>query len=217
MPNACRPHVQICAARIARLEANGVPDPGIENMVVTNALGTLTATPVYSDGEEIQEKNACGELMVNFRSPPTLVRWDIAVNFVSQDPFLSELMSNGSVLTFGADKGFASPPLGDISDERISFEVWAKRVDPDTGDLDADAPYAWYAFPFLKNLKIGERAFANANIPAPFTAEAYENANWYNGPTGDWPTSVATTRAWQWIPWDNIPTPSCGYKTISAS
>lgn len=217
MPDACRPHVQVCATRIARLEGNGVPDPGADNMVVSNALGTLTASPVYREGEEIQEPNACGELLVNFRGSPTLVRWDISFVFQSQDPFLAELLSNGTVLTFGADKGYASPPLGDISNESVSLEVWAKRVDPDTGDLDIDAPYAWYSFPKLKNLRIGERVFANANIPAPFTAEAYENPNWYNGPTGDWPTTVPTARAWQWIPWDNIPTPSCGFKTISAS
>jgi hypothetical protein len=199
---------------VALLEPDGVPSPGSSNLYVSTALTTLTLTPVYEEGDEITEKNACGEVCVNYKSPPSLKRVDIALAICTPDPFLHAILVDSSVLlTDGDRRGWAVPPIGVVTGDGVSIELWAKRIND--GDLDVDSPYAWWVLPKVKNIRIGERAFSNSALASPFVAEAYENSNWFDGPLNDWP--VASDRAVQWFPTDSMPDAECAYATLAAS
>lgn len=211
----CLPQIHGCAIRVTRLEANGVPDPGADNLIVSDALTTLTITPVYSDGDEIEQKNACGNVCINFQGDDSFKRADLELTICTHDPFLMEMLVSGSdVLTDGARRGWAAPPIGPITGNGVSIEVWAKRIDSD-GTLDVDAPYAWWVLPRVKNLRHGARSFANEAALPTFTGRAVENPNWYDGPLNDWP--AASDRAYQWIEATSIPAASCGYQTVAVS
>jgi hypothetical protein len=210
----CRPQVQACAIRVARLDTNGVPLPGANNLYVSDALVELNWTSVYVDGDEIEDKNACGIVVVNYRGRDSFKRGDVEVKLVTPDPFLSEMLSGGSVLTSGSvPKGFAAPPIGPVTGNGVSIELWAIRVDD--GDQDANYPYAHWVYPKVKNLRLGDHSHANASIQPVFTGQAVENPNWFDGPVGDWPAT--SDRAYQWLPTSTIPTPSCAYQTLAAS
>ena len=211
----CRPQVQACAIRVARLDTNGVPLPGANNLYVSDALVSMAFTPVYTDGDEIEDKNACGAVKVNYRSPDSFKRGDVTLQLTTPDPFLEEMLSGGDVLDAGGGrpKGFAAPPIGTVTGNGISIELWAKRIDD--GDLDADFPYAHWAYPKIKNLRMGDHTHENASNLPQFSGQALENANWFDGPVGDW--DAESDRVYQWLPVAGLPTPTCGYQTLAAS
>lgn len=210
----CRPQVQACAIQVTRLAANGAPLVGAENRYVSNALVTLGWTSVYTDGEEIEDRNACGDVVVNYRGRDSFKRGDVEITLASPDPFLSELLSGGDVLdVVGLPAGFAAPPIGPVTGNGIGIELWAIRVD--NGVEDGDFPYAHWLYPRIKNLRLGDHEHGNSSIQPPFTGQAYENQNWGDGPTtGSWPAT--SDRVYQWIPAATIPTPTCAYLAVSA-
>lgn len=212
MPNDCLPQVQVCAMRVARLDNNGVPLPGASNLYVSDALAELTATPVYTDGEEIEERNACGAVVVNYRGDDSFRRLDISLRLITPDPELSEMLA-GDRLVSGGRVGWAAPPLGEVTGAGVSLELYSKRIDD--GDLAIGDPYAWWVLPKVKNLRAGDLTFGNAAIPMLFSGQAVENPNWFNGPLNDWP--VASDRVIQWIPWNALPDVQCGYVELAAS
>lgn len=216
MANDCLPQVSACAIRVARLDGSGVPQPGASNLYVSDSLTKLTRTPAYEDGDEIKQKNGCGAVCLDYKSPPSYLREDATLELCSVDPELMQMLIGGAVLTSGARVGQAAPAIGVISTQAqngVSIELWAKRIR--NGVVDATNPYAWYVFPKVTNIKLTSANHENAaHLPA-FSLEMYENPNWFNGPLNDWP--AASDKTWQWLPWNSIPTPSCGYRTLAST
>lgn len=210
----CRGHVSGCISRYARLDTNGVPLPGAENLYVSDALVTMLWTPVYTDGDEIDEKNACGTSKVYYKQPDTFKRADVTLTTVLPDPRLDEFLSGGDLLSVvGRPKGFAAPPLGPITGNGISVEIWAIRVDD--GDQDPEWPYAHWVYPKIKNLRLGDHTHEAGALKPVFSGQGYENINWFDGPVGDWPGT--SDRVFQWLPTNVIPTPTCDYINLAAS
>lgn len=209
----CRAQVNACAMRISLLASNGAPLVGASNAYVTNALVTLAWSSVYTDGEEIEEKNACGATAISYRSRDTFTRGDVTITLVSPDPFASALLSGGSTLTVAARPlGFAAPPIGPVTGNGISIELWAARVLDGTDD--PDYPYAHWAYPKITNLRTGDHEHGNSAIKPVFSGQAYQNPNWGNGPINDF--LAASNRAFQWIPSATIPTPTCALIPVLA-
>lgn len=216
MANDCLPQVQACAMRVARLDTDGVPLPGASNLYVTDALVSLDVSPVYTDGDEIEEKNANGDVCVSYVSDDSFKRYDVTLSLCTPDPELVEMLTDGgTVLTSGAATGYAGPSIGTLTGDGMSIELWSKRITD--GILDVTYPYARWVYPRVKNLRLGSYQHANGAILPQITGRAYENPNWFDGPANDWP--VASDRAMQFLPvgLSDKPTPSCGYQTLSAS
>lgn len=207
------PVVQACAIRVAELDGAGVPNPGTLNLYTCDALTELQVTPVYTDGDEIEQKNACGGICINYKGDDSLKRADVAITVCTPDPYLSAMLGGGDVLTDGGIQGYAYPPIGTLTGDGISIEVWAKRIDD--GDLAADYPYMWFVLPKVKNLRHGQRTFnSGAQLPV-YSGQALENPNWFDGPLNDWP--VASDRILQYFPVDSLPTIDCLPATLAAS
>jgi len=215
MANDCAREVFSCALRVARLEPNGVPDPGDDNLYVSDALTTLTVEPVIVEGEEIEVKNACGEVCVNVKDCDRLKRLDLTLGLCYPDPELLELLAGGSVLTSGDAVGYAFPELGSAGcPNGVSVELWAKRWEGTSGSQHATFPYSWYVLPktFWQH---STRTFENGPVTVELSGFAVENENWFDGPLNDWP--VASDRVMQSIPTATIPEAACGYQPIAVS
>lgn len=213
MANDCLPQVSACAIRVVNLETDGVPLPGDDNMYVSDGLVSLAFAWEREDPAEIKAENACGTTLLSYKPPPSLKRGRVTITLVTPDPELSQMLSQGTVLTDGAAVGYASPRLGLISENAIGIELWAKRIRD--GKLDPTFPYAWWVYPWIQNLVPGDHEHANAPFSSVFTGDAYENENWFDGPDGQWP---ATSDApYQWIPTTTLPDVACGYQTLAAS
>lgn len=183
-------------------------------MYDTDSLVTLTATPVYADADEIEVRNACGIVCVSSIGDDTFKRLDIQLALCVPDPELSEMLTGGVVLTAAGAVGYGYPETGTAPGQSVSLELWAKRIDASTGDLDATFPYNRWLLPKVKNLRVGERVFENAAFSSPFAGRGFGNTTWGDGPLGDWPAGVGTNRVAQFIPVATIPTAACGYGDI---
>lgn len=215
MANTCSRHVFGCSLRVARLEADGTPDIGANNLYVSDALLTLTVTPNVEEGDEFVVKSACGELCVNVKDCDKLKRLDMTMGLCYPDPELLELLVGDSVvLTSGAAVGYAYPRLGGVGGcpNGVSVEVWAKRYDA-SGNPESVFPYEHYAYPRVY-LQHSGRTIENGPVTTELTGFAIENENWGNGPENDWP--VASDRAAQNLPTATLPTPVCGYQSITS-
>lgn len=214
MADECLPQIQACVIRVANLDPiSGVPLPGAGNLYVSNALTEMTYDTTYEDGTEIFERNACGEPCIDYRGPDLKRRIQVSLTLCTHDPYLMAMLSAGDTLTDGAAVGWGAAPVGALDARAISVELWAKRIND--GDLDPDFPYAWWAFPKIKNLREGQGTFGNAAKKPQFTGQGYENVNWFDGPLNDWPST--SDRTHQWIPTTTIPVASCGPQALAAS
>lgn len=202
----CRPQLHACAIRVSLLEADGSPDVGVANMYVSDALVALTFTPVYVDGDEVEDKNACGTVKVNYKAPDSFKRGDISIELITPDPFLSTWLSGGLLVPSagGIPAGFQAPPIGPITGNGVSVEVWTKRITD--GDL-ATTPYAHWAYPKVKNLRLSPHTHNNGPLHVTFSGQAYENLLWGDGPVGDYISD--TDRVYQWEPVATIPAATC--------
>lgn len=196
--------------RITNLQADGTPATGSEDAYVTDALVTCTPTPVYADGDELEQKNACGEVVVNFVGDDSFKRIDLAIQVATPDPYLATFLSTGSTIEgTGADAGrigFKAPPIGVVSSNGVSIELWAKRIDD--GVLDADSPYFHVVFPRVKNLRMGDWVHGNQPWLPNFSGRAYENPNFYDGGFND--VGYTADRVMSYFPTATLPTASCG-------
>lgn len=203
----CLPQMQVCAIRVCELDDDGTTKIGTDTAYVSDAVVSLGITPVVKDGTNISESDGCGVQFIDVNSDPALTRYDVDIDVWSTDPhFLNIVLPGGDILTGGSGEvGFAYPGLGTLVG-KFSLEFWQKIIENNT--QDANFPWAHWALPLLKNIKLGKRDIVgNAVSHTVLTAEAYENDNWFNGPANDW--AVASDKAVQWIPKATLPTATC--------
>lgn len=211
----CAGQLQACRIRICQLDTDGSPLAGADSSVVSDDLVKLTITPNYKAATEISESNACDEVKVNYLGPPSKVRDDIDIDFVTPNPFLhAVLLSQGELLSLsGGGYGFAAPPIGPIESNGVSIEVWTKRIID--GVLSVVHPYAHWALPKVLNIQQGARELSNTAQHTLLTAQAYESDLWFDGPGDDF--DATSDRTWQWIPADTLPDVTCGFVTVAGS
>ena len=217
----CLPQVQACIIRVAKLNPDGTPLVGTDAGYISDALVSVAFEPEYQDGAEITQDNACGDRVIDYKAPD-IFRWgNITLQLATPDPYLSAFLSGGQVITGTAGDvdriGWQAPPLGTLEENPISMELWAKRPDKATGSLDAGSPYARWAYPLVKNLRLGSWTHENGPILPEFTGQAFENPAWADGPWGDW--AWASDRVVQWFPVTeaSLPDATCAPVAITAT
>lgn len=216
VPEARVPQVNVIRTRVALLDLNGSPHVGANSSYVSDALSTATLSPQYEAGDEIKEKNANGVVLLDYQADPSMLRADLSMEFITTDPILMQILqSQGKSLAGAFGIGWAYPPIGAQAGQ-LSIEFWALRING--GVVDSTYPYAHWALPYVKNMQLGDRNFAAANGKSVFSAQCYENQNWFDGPGNDWPTDAEPAdRVAQWVTATSIPAVSSAGGTIASS
>lgn len=91
----------------------------------------------------------------------------------------------------GEGVGYVAPTLGAIparAHSGVSFELFGEAIID--GTQASDLPYFWWVFPRVKDMHVMPREFANAPNLLTLEGQAYENPNWGNGPTHEWPADL---------------------------
>lgn len=203
-----------CALRIAQLEPNGVPAPEADALAIVTFV-SLGFTPLYEEGEEIRQRDACGDIAVAFEEEDALVGMDVTLSIAQLDPELHALIHGGEVITDGAATGYAFPEVGEaLQPDGVSIEAWARRFDSD-GNQDDEFVYERFVFPKTRKWKFQERTINNGHMMHTWQGRAYENANWFDGPGNDW--NPDSNRILQHLPTNTIPATTCGTASLAGS
>lgn len=120
-----------CAAtRIATLDVNGYVDPGAPTYV-TNQLIKATITPVVATGDDIEIKNANGDL-VTFAKHGDIPKYaTVALELGTPDPALEQILCGGTLLSsaaaaLGTPTGLTATPqitLGSLAAGAYSYRA----------------------------------------------------------------------------------------------
>lgn len=211
---SCGGSVQLCALRVAKLAGNGVPQPGTGNLYVTNAMIQLTVESEFSEGEDFEQKNGCGEVAVSLKDIDRIKRLNLGLQLATPDPELTQMLVGGQTISSGGSViGYAYPEIDNQPvPNGVSMEAFSKRIVG--GALATDYPYWKWVFG-KTSWSLGDRTMGNEIMVTNFSGFAEENPNFYNGPANDWP--YTSDRVLQYAAVTAIPATSCGAQTLSAS
>jgi hypothetical protein len=211
--------LQVCRIRAARLDATGTPTTGSTNAYVSSALTTVSIQPDYQDGPEIQTENGCGGIAAYYKGPDVLRKINLSFELTNLDIELIELLTTQSIITSGgATIGAYLPRSGactTVENHGVSLEFWSKRWDGCTAPSGSDAtlPYWHWAFP-RAILRTGDMQLENGFLRVPVVGYAQENANWGNGPFGDFPGATLESVGAYWAD-ATMPETADTYITVS--
>jgi hypothetical protein len=210
MANLCGASLQCVAIRVTELDAGGKALPG-NVMYVTDNLVKIDFNPEMESGQEINTKNAAGNLCVVYQSPDLMKRLNLSVEVCVPDPELEVLLSGGDLFLEGTEvQGFSYPPLMvDSNPNGVSIEAWTRYVVD--GYQPAEQPYMWWTFPKAK-LGKGNRTIDVNAMGNVYDGFAIENPEWDNGPMGDW--LWPSDRVVQVCFTDTVPTVQCGAQEV---
>lgn len=214
MAEDCAGSIHVCRIRVARLDGSGVPAPGADNLVVSDALIRLSWDAVNAAGDDIEVKNGCGEICVAYKAPDQLKRIDVALELCTPDPVLHEMLVGGEVLMDGADVvGWAPPNIGDpVNPNGVSIEAWSRAViDGHQADV---RPWFRWVLPRVR-FSVPGKVLENGALGNPLAGIGEENTNFHDGPANDWP--YTSDRVYQYARDDSIPDAFCGYQALAAS
>lgn len=204
------------ALRVSRLGIDGAPVAGtLCDVYITGGFINFSFTPAYSTGDEIETKNAAGEVCVYYKMPDTMKNVAMKLEICDPDPVLTEMLVGGDVLT--AAYGTALSPPGMLPGETagigyaaeaigvqgapygVAVEVWAQAVVG--GKSAAVAPYWHYVFPYVQFALDGDRVVENGALATVFAGTGGGNLAFGPGPnmdtSGVTPSPSAT--AWDWL------------------
>lgn len=180
----CPKLIQFCRVRIARLESNGVPDPGAGNLYISSNQVSLGITMNLEAGDDFVQKNGCGDICYSFKSRDQVKNLTLTYSSCDHDPEFIQLMQGGSLLqVLTATVGYKLPPVGSVGNENgVSMEGWVKNISG--SGIDADFPYVRFVLP-KTFWTPSDKTLENNPIVSSFTGEGQENANIYDGPAND--------------------------------
>jgi hypothetical protein len=203
------------ALRATRLGVDGAPVVGTEaDVYLSSGFIRFSFTPTYAEGDEIEVKNAAGNVCVYYKLPDTLRNITVNLELCDPDPVLTQMLVGGTVLTVafndplaptGAESGdtpaigYAAAEVGqEAAPYGVALEIWAQAV---VGGKSANvAPYWHYVFPYIRFRLDGDRVVENGALATVFAGTGSGNTAFARGPNMD-TTGVdpaPATDAWEW-------------------
>lgn len=186
-----------CVVRAARLNANCAPTGGASGGIVTAGLVTLTADPVISEGDTLEQKNACGTTLYRVAQDDKVTGYTFNGEFAFSDFELMALLFGGNVILGKAAGTFAGKVIG-YADQAYNapprtgayLEVITTTLAEGAGSCISSsvaAPVAFgHIFPKVK-LTPGSQSFGNDLKRVAFTGKGENNPSLYDGPWNDYP------------------------------
>jgi hypothetical protein len=188
------------ALRCTNLGSDGAPAVGtMVDVYMTGGFISFQFTPEYSEGDEIEVKNAAGETCVYYKLPDTLKNVGLQLSICDPDPVLTQMLVGGTVLTAPGNSAYApaGTPASDLvavgyasemagqaaTPNGVAVEVWADAI---VNSRSASrAPFWHYLFPSAQFRLDGDRVIENGNLATAFAGTGTGNEAFGSGPNMD--------------------------------
>ena len=221
------------ALRCTALGSDGAPAVGTScDVYLTGGFISFQFTPAYSDGDEIEVKNAAGETCVYYKLPDTLKNVGLQLQLCDPDPVLTQMLVGGTVLTAAGNSAYApaGTDAGDLvavgyaselaghaaTPNGVAVEVWADAI---VNSRSASrAPFWHYLFPSAQFKLDGDRVIENGNLATQFAGTGVGNEMFGSGPNMDLTgvTPAPAAGAWDWNFPEHTRSPFLYARTFSA-
>lgn len=147
---------------------------------VSDGFITVTLTADISEGEDIEQMNANGDLCIVDRSRAQTKRWMAEIEFCDVDPGLMSLLSNVTLETDAEGNTVGIRSVQGSIDGNFALELWAGTAG---GECQNGATYGYLLLPFMAQGNLGDITVENGNTT--FTvANAFtqSGSGWGTGP-----------------------------------
>jgi hypothetical protein len=180
--------------RVTRLDECGNPPPPQDEcaLVVTKGFITVGLTAEVADGDDIEQKNADGDLCISDKSRDQFKRWNLEAEFCEVDPALLSLVSNVNL-----EEDWNSDVVGirtyqGAPEGSFALEVWAGI--PGTDCLPGEPTnYGYLLLPFVIPGVLGDITIENGAATFSIGGHTRGAGGWGVGPYDVVPTDALNT------------------------
>lgn len=216
MPQDNATSIQGAVIRVTALDATGAPATGTTTSYVMESFIHVSFTPNYDTGTEVTQKNASGQICVEYKSPDTLKNVTLEVSICEPDPEFTALLCGGTLLTdTGATPqsvGWAPAAAGtDPNPNGVALDVWSYAVQ--NGRRAGTNPFFRWLFPSTKLQPSGARVIEDGLLANVYSGDGVGNSAYGTGPGGDW--AWVSDRPYQYARVPTAPTGQTGYVAVS--
>lgn len=180
--------------RLTRINECGLPVVGAGNAYASSCVASsISLNPVVDEQDDIIYKGPSGNLCAVKRGCPTLLGYDVEINFFQVSPQLLDIMTgNPTVL------GFDGAPVGwdDCSincKEGFALEFWSELIGACTTDTTPNNRYLYTLVPWLTNASIGDLEIGGEAVSFTLNASTRAGGRWGTGPYDVVPTDALNT------------------------
>lgn len=218
--SVCLGSARVCALRVVRLDSTCAIVKGDNNAVVSSAIVRLQSSPEYDAGEELIQKNGCGDICLVVKNLDKLKRMNLTMELCTRDMELIELLTGASLYTEGADViGLSRRGIGASDPDPVSLELWTKAIPSgQSGACTGVGATSWWRWVYPRaTFTLGDVTHENGIGLVSLTGFADPNPYWVNGPFNDWPADeILDQESPEHFVLDAVgpPTTQCGYISV---
>ena len=172
--------------RVTRLDACGRPVAGAGNVVVTKGFTTVEMSPEVSEGEEIEEKNAGGELCISDKACDSIKWMNATITLCQVDIDLVTIMNpTWRTLTSEDDEviGWIENQNQDCS-VGFALELWTEVANAESvcDNPDAQGAFGYLLLPYQVGGTVGDITIENGAVSFQYTSRSKSGSRWGVGP-----------------------------------
>jgi hypothetical protein len=185
MPAKCWSSVRSCVARLTRVDSCGRPlPPGTEcAYAVTDGYVQINYSPEVSEAEEIELRNACGQICVSDPGCDELNYIEIEVQFCKVDPDIISIMTGYETVLDYTGLAVGNRISSHIScDEGYALETWSRVPNVQCEPGAAQGQWGYFLAPWATGGIIGEFTLENDAVTFSYTGRTKAGSGWGIGP-----------------------------------
>lgn len=184
--------IKAAVIRVGKLSGACVPLSGANMGAASKAVITMQATADYETGDEFNQKNGNGDLLISVKDNDKLKRLNLQLELATRDYELISVMTGATLLASGGvTYGIARLGTASSTPSPVSMEIWTK-VAQASGSCAATGSGQWFRHVYPKVVwTLGDSEFGNSVATVKMTGVAEGNPNWGNGPFNDYPDYTA--------------------------
>jgi len=209
----CLAAIHLCRVRITRLNDNGTPMAGPNNVYVTDKPIQLNVTPVYEAGKDSTLVGGCDCIVATYRGFDKLKRFDFELDLAKLEWGLFEMLTGAAAISSsGAVIGnWFNDNAFDCSvaaQPNVVLEGWQTGWEDDR--QDTTFPYVRWLWPSTF-WSVSALSLQNDFNQPKMTGFSRGNSAWGTGIFHDQPEAAGALGG-GWYD-TTIPAASCGYQT----
>ena len=169
--------------RLTRVNECGLPLAGATNGYASSCVASsISLNPVTDDQDDVIYKSPNGTLCAVKRGCPTLLGYDVEINFFQVSPELLDIMTGAPVVL-----GFDGEPVGhdDCAIQckaGFGLEFWSELIGACTTDTTPNNRYLYTLLPWITNAVIGDLEIGGEAVSFTLTGSTRAGGRWGTGP-----------------------------------